>query len=194
MKIFYPLFLFIIVFASRVAAQSNIKTVTDKFTSKEIKSLAKPIIIKTGTARWARVDIIYSDGIPTLTITSNDPDFGCTLEHHIVKILFDDDLSYSAYNVNRKCNGLALVPMDNEAPVMNKQLFYKLQINLVKSIRIENDQTFFDFDIPNAEAIKFRKGAIELFGGRDKGIGIPIDSSAPIPKRARLPKLSSNKN
>lgn len=171
------------------AQKTKVKTVIDKFTGAKTKTLIEPTLVKTGANTYVSINLILSDGVPTLIFRSNDPDFGCTLENHIVKILFDDDLSYSAYNTSKRCNSIALIPMDDHGPIMNKALYDKLQTNFIKAVRIENDKTFFDFDLPKTDAIRFQSAAAELFGGNYKGFGIPPDSTKTIPKRAALPSI-----
>jgi hypothetical protein len=169
--------------------QSIFKTDIDRFTGDTTRHLSSPLRVKKGSSGNVIIDIMTENGAPALAFAVKDPTFGCTLKDHMVKLLFDDGVSYTAYNSSEGCEGVVILLMDG-GPVINKQLYYKLQESALKAVRLGNDKAYYDLDLTEADSKKLQKAALVLFGGASKGIGVPLDSTAPAAKRAILPKRS----
>jgi hypothetical protein len=165
------------------------QTVTDRFTGEKTKSLIQPITVKAGGAT-VLVDLSKSTKhSETVDIMVTGANLGCTLRNHMVVFLFSDSSTFSAYNSVEDCKGMIIIFI-NDGPTMNRSLGVELETGQLVAVRITTDDGNFDFNIPALQAKRFQKAALEFFGGADSGMGIPIDSTAPVPKKAALPPVS----
>lgn len=178
------------IFCYAQQSPSLLKTTKDKFTDVETTELKKPIILPKNKSSYIIVNLSKDSrfDFPILNFIVMDHTFGCSIEQtsHEVYFIFADGRKFQAYNSSTGCNKNAILLLKG-GPAINEDLPSFLQTDEIAAIRITNDGPSYEITLNKSDAVKIKNAAIEFFAGNELGIGKPIDSSAPAPKRARLP-------
>ena len=140
----------------------------DKYTDEITQKLITPVTIKKTAGRSVVIDLMRSTKYTgALMMVVKDPTFGCTSEQHMVRFLFSDNTTFSAYNGYTGCDGDVILLLV-DGPMMNKALARKMQEEEIASIRIDTDKSNYEFSMPAISAKKLKAAALQFFQNSSK--------------------------